>query len=113
MGHPASIDTPRRTPVRPSWPAIACFFLFLSPPSVHAQCSRSWPHLDKVGGVANNPFHAEFLVTKTNSTKQKLFAQYSEPVDRDSRGRLLLEKPGLEFTRDGDMTSCYPQTNAS
>jgi hypothetical protein len=108
MGHLPRIDTPRRTALRPFWPAIACFFLFLSSTSVHAQCSRNWPHLGKVGSLANNPFRAEFLVTKTNSTKQKLFAQYSEPVDRDSYGRLLLEKPGLEFTRDGDTIVLLP-----
>jgi hypothetical protein len=83
-----------------------CFALFFTAPSTKAQCGRNTLGYGDVGIVANNPFHAEMVVTRSGPPElpsvleQSPLVQRPLSVARDTQGRVRIERVGGEFHHD-------------
>jgi hypothetical protein len=78
---------------------VTAFFLFFAAGlPVRAQCGISTRGFGNVGIVANNPFHAEILVTNAPGSSNP--ASRLEYVARDSQGRIRTDRTGGEYRRD-------------
>jgi hypothetical protein len=81
--------------------ASGCFLLLFSAPSAQSQCSANTVGYGDVGVVANNPFHADEVVTRPGSHQPRtIVGQRPLSVARDSQGRVRIERVGGEFRRD-------------
>lgn len=83
-----------------------CFLLLLTASSTKAQCGRNTLGYGDVGVVANNPFHAEIVVTRSGPPElrsvplESPLVQQPLSVARDTQGRVRIERVGGEFKRD-------------
>jgi hypothetical protein len=78
-----------------------CLLLLLAASSTKAQCGRNTLGYGDVGIVANNPFHAEMVVTPSRTPEfHSPLVQRPLSVARDTQGRVRIERVGGEFKRD-------------
>jgi hypothetical protein len=78
-----------------------CILLLVAASSTKAQCGRNTRGYEDVGVVANNPFHAEMVVTPSGSAELRSpLVQRPVSVARDTQGRVRIERVGGEFKRD-------------
>jgi hypothetical protein len=81
--------------------AGGCFLLLVSVPSAKAQCDANTVGYGDVGVVANNPFHADEVVTPSRSHPPRaIVGQRPLSVARDSQGRVRIERVGGDFKHD-------------
>jgi hypothetical protein len=81
--------------------ASGCFFLLFSAPSAQSQCSANTIGYGDVGVVANNPFHADEMVSPSRSQQPRtIVGQRPLSAARDSQGRIRIERVGGEYKRD-------------
>src|SRR5271155_1389693 len=85
-----------------SFPLLtSCSLLLVAASSTKAQCGRNTLGYGDVGIVANNPFHAEMVVTPSRSPEfHSPLVQRPLSVARDTQGRVRIERVGGEFKRD-------------
>lgn len=78
-----------------------CVLLLLAASSTQAQCGRNTLGYGDVGIVANNPFHAEMVVTRSGHPEfHSPLVQQPLSVARDTQGRVRIERVGGEFKHD-------------
>jgi hypothetical protein len=79
----------------------SCFALLFAASSAQAQCGRNTLGYGDVGIVANNPFHADVVVTPSGSAELRSpLLQRPLSVARDTQGRVRIERVGGEFQHD-------------
>jgi hypothetical protein len=84
----------------------SCSLLLVAASSAKAQCGRNTLGYGDVGIVANNPFHAEMVVTRSGPPElpsvplQSPLVQRPLSVARDTQGRVRIERVGGEFQHD-------------
>jgi hypothetical protein len=77
------------------------FLLLLAASSTTAQCGRNTLGYGDVGIVANNPFHADVVVTRSGHPELRSpLVQRPLSVARDTQGRVRIERVGGEFKHD-------------
>ena len=78
-----------------------CFLLLFAASSSKAQCGRNTLGYGDVGIVANNPFHADVVVTPPNRPElRSALVQRTLSVARDTQGRVRVERVGGEFKHE-------------
>ncbi|MGH9747305.1 MAG: hypothetical protein ACRD59_14505 [Candidatus Acidiferrales bacterium] len=83
------------------WLAAAVFSSLFAASPAHAQCGPATVGYGNVGIVANNPFHAEVIVTRTGFPDLAAIPEHPpELVARDSQGRVRTERVVGMYKRD-------------
>jgi len=77
-----------------------CFSLLAFVPPADAQCSANMISFGDIGVVADNPFQAEVVTTRSPIEPESLITHYPQLIARDSQGRVRTERVAGEFKRN-------------